>query len=258
MRACAAVLVLSVGLLPAAAQVPEVKAKPAVKLPPKLDRPPEPPAALRRELAGWDEKYRHGSEEKFAELEARAAELAKEYDTDYNQARVWFAVAHIAGQSGIAKHADRARKYADKCLKLSGDPVERATLYSYLASCEEVGKGEPADRRRKATEWLLTGYLELLAQGLPDEKPELPGVMKFRIDGDDPDAQQTRAKHAAQLAAREQAEWVNAQIDRRDVLLMHFRNLYGRDTDELRKPAAEKLPTANDVDTLLKRVRPAK
>lgn len=239
---------------PIKAPVPPLKAK----LPPKLDRVPDAPPELAKELAGWDSTYRHGSEEKFAELEKRAEELAKEY-TDHDQARIWYTVAHVAGQSDIRKHADRVRKYAERCLKVSRDPLDRGHLYSYLASCEEVGQGEFADRRRRAAGWLLTGYLELLAQELPDEKPELPGVMKFRIDGDDPDAQRTRAKHAAQLAARERAEWVTAQVARRDVLVVHFRNLYpAADADDLRTLAEAKLPTKDDADALRRRVLPAK
>lgn len=239
---------------------------PKAKLPEKLDRPPAAAEELRKELAGWDEKYRHGSEEKFAELEKRADEVAKEYDTDYNQARVWFAVAHVAGQSDIGKHAGRVRQYAEKALKLSRDPLDRGRLYSYLASCEEVGRGEFADRRRKAADWLLKGYLELLAQELPDQKPELPGVERFDVGGNGPEAAQARAKHAAQVAAREQAVWVCDQIDRRDTLVLHLRNLYephpkvyghGPDgPDELRKLAEAVLPSAGDVDTLMERVLP--
>lgn len=247
---------------PIKAPVPKVKPP----QPEKLDRPPPAPDELRKELAGWDEKYRHGSEEKFAELEKRATELAKEYDTDYNQARVWYAVAHIAGQSDIGKHADRVRKYAEKCLKLSRDPLDRGRLYSYLASCEEVAGGEFAVRRRKAADWLLKGYLELLVQELPDAKPDLPVVMKFHVVGEGPGAAQARAELAAQITAREQAVWVCDQIGRRDTLVLCFRNLYepnpkahGHGPDgpaELRKLAEAVLQTADDVDTLLERVLP--
>jgi len=248
-------LVLFVGLLPAvAAPVPVVKAKPPVK----LDRPPEAPEELRKELTGWDEKYRLKSEEKFVEMEKRAEELVKECESDHDRARVWYAVAHVAAQSGVGIHADRVRKYAERCLKLSRDPLDRGRMYSYLASCEEVAKGPFADRRKNATAWLLKGYHELLVQELPDAKPELPGVGKFRIDGEGPEAQQARAKQAAQIAAREQAVGVGDQIFRRDVLVMQFRNLYDQDPDQLRKPAEAVLPTREDVDTLLKRVQPKK
>jgi RNA polymerase sigma factor (sigma-70 family) len=243
------------------APVPVLKANP----PEKLDRVPAAPPELRKELAGWDATYRHGGEEKFAELEKRAEELAKGCESDHDRARVWYAVAHIAGQSGIDRQADRVRKYAERCLKISRDPLDRAYLYSYLASCEEVGKGEFADKRRKAAGWLLTGYRELLVQELPDTKPELPRVNARRLD--EPQGQGA-ARQAAQLEAREQAVWVSDQIDRRDTLVLHFRNLYephpkahghGPDgPDQLRKLAAAKLPTAADVDTLLTRVLPAK
>jgi hypothetical protein len=266
MRIGITALLLCVGVLPAtAAPVPVLKAK----LPEKLDRPPAVSPEVRKELCGWDETYRHGSEEKFAELEKRAEELAKGCESDHDRARVWYTVAHVAHQSGIDKQAERVRKYAEKCLTISRDPLDRAYLYVSLSDCEQVGKAEFADKRRRAARWLLTGYLELLAQELPDTKPELPGVNKIgRILGNGPDDAAARARYVAQVAAREQAVWVNDQIGRRDVLVLCFRNLYephpnihGHGPDgpgELRKLAAAKLPTPADVDALMERVLPVK
>jgi hypothetical protein len=237
---------------------PVPKAKPVV--PKKLDKMPEAAEELWKELHKFDEQYRHGTPEQFAELERKADELAKKFPEKDDQARIWYEVAHVAAQSDIRKHAERVRKYAPKCLELSRDPLHRAWMYSYLASAEYVADGEFAVTRRKGAEWLLTGYVELLAQELPDEKPELPAVNKIG-DSDDPAA---RARHAAQMAAREQAVFVQDQVFRRDVLVQQLRDLYkpnkvqsNRDekgVDELRAVAAKKLPDDAAVKALVERV----
>jgi hypothetical protein len=57
---------------------------------------------------------------------------------------------------------------------------------------------------------LLTGYAEMFAQELPAKAPELPVVDKLGAEGIDPDsvkAAQARARHAAQMEAREEAEF---------------------------------------------------
>src|SRR4051812_20547151 len=79
--------------------------------PKKLDRVPESSPELRMELFQFDQNFRHGSPEKFAELEKHAEGLAKQYRAKDDQARIWYEVAHVAAQSGIDKQADRVRKY---------------------------------------------------------------------------------------------------------------------------------------------------
>ena len=79
-----------------------------------MSRVPEPPAALQSELSRWDSAYRHGSEEKFVELERLADELLTRYPDRDNRARIEFQVAHVAVQSGLDKHIERLRKYARK------------------------------------------------------------------------------------------------------------------------------------------------
>ncbi len=237
---------------------PVPKAKPAAP-PKKLDKMPDPSPELHKELHLFDKDYRHGTPEKFAELEKKADELAKQFPETDDQARIWYEVAHVAAQSGIGKQTERVRKYAPKCLEISRDPLHRAWMYSYLASTEEVSDGAFADRRRKAAGWLLTGYHELLAQELPDEKPELPAAI--RMLGDSP---QARARNAAAMAAIVEARYVQDQVFRRDVLVLQLRGLYkpnpnqaNRDDkgpDELKALAAKALPDDAAVKTLMERV----
>jgi hypothetical protein len=241
-----------------------ITAAPAPPLPPpkKLDRVPDPSPELRKELDRIDNEYRNGSEEKFAELEKRADELLKRFPEKDDQARIWSMVAHVAAQSGIADHADRVRKYADKCLAVSRDPLQRGLMYSYRASAVDLSGTAFPKGRREAAEILLTGYVELLAQELPEQAPELPVVHKFPV-GDQLPKAEARAQYAAQMAARQEAEFTRDLIGRRDTLVMQFRDLYkpepnyhGRNPegpDELRALVKKKL-TEPQVKVLLEKV----
>lgn len=244
--------------------VPALSA-PAPKLPPpkKLDRVPDPSPELQKELYQFDSTYRHGSEEQFAELEKRADELAKRFPKKDDRARIWYEVAHVAAQSSIHQQAARVRKYAVKCLAISRDPLQRGPMYSYLASAVNLS-GTPFPKgRREAAQILLTGYVEMLAQELPETAPALPGVDKFDISGDPAAEAQAQAQHAAQMAARREAEFTRDLIGRRDTLVMQFRDLfkpepnyYGHNPegpDELRVLAKQKL-TEPQVRVLLEKV----
>jgi hypothetical protein len=252
---------LAVSLLSVSAAI----SAPAPPLPPpkKLDRAPDPSPELLKELLQFDSTYRHGSEEKFAELEKRADELAKRFPEKDDQARIWYEVAVVAAQSGIDQHAARVSKYAVKCLEISRDPLQRGLMYSVRASAVHLSGTAFPQGRREAAEILLTGYVEMLAQELPETAPELPAVHKFDIDGDPVAEAQAQARHAAQLAARREAEFTRDLIGRRDTLVLQFRDLFkpepnyhGRNPegpDELRVLAKKKL-TEPQVKVLLEKV----
>jgi hypothetical protein len=231
----------------------------------KLDRVADPSPELQAELAPFDKKYRHGSAELFAEMETKAEALAKRYPAKDDQARIWYEVAHVAGQSGIDKHADLVRKYAAKCLEVSQDPLQRGRIYSYLASAVEMNGTAFPEGRREAAEILLTGYAEMLVQGLPEKAPELPGVEKIGglIGNGGPDEAQARTEHAAQVVAREEAVFVRDQIDRRETLVLQFRDLYKPDAkrhgrneagpEELKELASQQL-TDQQTSELIRKV----
>jgi hypothetical protein len=232
--------------------------------PRKLPKAPPPSPELQRELAALD-AYRNGPEEKFAELERKADELLKRYASPGDQARIYFEVAHIAAQSDIRRQVRRVRRYAKKGLALSRDPLQRAWLFSYLGSAAEVDETRPfPQRRREAARELLSGYAEMLAQGAPKVAPELPGV--DAVDNSDDPARRARevARHAAQMAAREEAEFTRALVGRRDTLANQLKwlyrpdpNVYGRGPegpDELRGLARTVLRDRAAVDALLAHV----
>jgi hypothetical protein len=237
------------------------------KRPKKLARMPDASPELRRELSAFD-NYRHGSEEKFVELERKADELLKKYTARDDQARIFFEVAHVAAQSDIRNHVKRVRRFAGRSLALSRDPLQRGSLYSYLGSAAEVeAETTFEDRRRHASAELLTGYAEMLAQELPAEAPELPAVDILAGDETDQDpikAALARARHAAQMAARQEAEFIRELVHRRDTLANQLRWLYhpdprihGRNPDgpeELRVLARKALNDPKAVEALLARV----
>jgi RNA polymerase sigma factor (sigma-70 family) len=235
--------------------------------PKKLARMPAPSPELQRELSAFD-AYRHGSEERFAELERKADELLKKYTAPDDQARIYFEVAHVAAQSDIRDHVQRVRKFARKSLALSRDPLQRGVLHCYLGSAAEVGPEKTfEDRRRQAAAELLTGYAEMLAQELPAKAPELPVVEKLgdeQIDPNSVEAAQARARHAAQMAARQEAEFIRELVHRRDTLANQLRWLYhpdpkihGRTSDgpeKLRALAGNVLKDPKALEALLERV----
>jgi RNA polymerase sigma-70 factor (ECF subfamily) len=235
--------------------------------PKKFARMIAPSAELRRDLSAFD-AYRHGSEEKFLELERKADELLKKYTAPDDQARIYFEVAHVAAQSDIRNHVKRVRRFAERSLALSRDPLQRGCLYSYLGSAAEVEVEKTfEDRRQGAAAQLLMGYAEMLAQELPAKVPELPRVDKLGAEGIDPDpvkAAQARARYAAQMTARREAEFIRDLVHRRDTLANQLRGLYhpdprihGRDPDgpeKLRALAGKVLNDPTAVEALLELV----
>jgi hypothetical protein len=233
--------------------------------PKKLNRVPDPSPELVQELNRLDEKYRNTAPEQFVEMEERAAALAKRYTTQDDQARIWGQLAQVGGQSSIVRHRDFVRKYARKCLELSRDPLERGRMYSMLASAVDVEGFAFPTGRAEAAAILLTGYRELLAQELPETAPELPVVEKVGdvIGNGGIEEAQARARHAAQLAAREEAEFIRSQIGCRDTLVQQLRDLYKPDVNrhghtsdgpEKLRVLAEKSLTDSQARLLMKRV----
>ncbi len=229
----------------------------------KLVRVADPSPELQKELFQLDAEYRHGRAEKFAELERRADGLARRFPDKDDRARIWYAVAQVAAQSDINKHADRVRRYASRCLAISRDPLQRARMFSTLACTVDLSGTAFPKGRREAAGILLTGYVELLAQGLPETAPELPAVEVFDIQGDPVAEAQARARHAAQMAARRQAEFTRDLVARRDTLVRQLRDLFkpepnyhGRNPegpDELRALARKKM-SEHQVKVLLEKV----
>ncbi len=246
--------------------VVEKQKKPADP-PKKLGRVPDPEPNLQAELARWDTAFRHGSDEKFAELERTAGEWLKKYPGQDDRGHIYFQVVHVAAQSRIDTQIARVREYGQKVLEQSRDPVARGTVYSYLASAAEVDRTLKTfeERRRLAADVLLTGFAEALAQELPAEAPELPAVNRIgrELENDPVEAARIRTQQAVQMEARREAKFVRDLVQRCNTLVLQLRGLYrptpnvhGRNEEgpkELRKLAAAKL-SASATEALLAEV----
>ena len=138
-------------------------------------------------------------------------------------------------------------------------------MYSLLASTVNLEGSAFSNGRQEAAGFLLSGYRELLAQELPEIAPELPVVEKVgdAIGKGGIEEAQARARHAAQLAARVEAEFVRSQIDLRDMLVQQLRDLYKPDANrhghspdgpEKLRVLAEKSLSDGQVRLLMKKV----
>ena len=124
-----------------------------------------------------------------------------------------------------------------------------------------TGKAFP-EGRQDVTKILLTGYVELLAQELP-EKARIAGDVQIRRHRRSCRRCPRRFPKSPPNGGRRQAEFTRDLVFRRDTLVMQFRDLfkpepkyYGRNPegpDELRKLAKKKLTEA-EVNDLIEKV----
>src|SRR5579862_1446378 len=183
--------------------------------------PVEESPTLRERLYALDE-LRKGPNTSVEEVEKQGEKLLAKYKNAEDQAKIYFHIAHVFAQSDIRVHSERVTKYVRLALVAERDPIQRATLHSYLGSAAEVAGGDLKfeETRRMATLAYLAGYKEILTLKLPAVAPELPGIDKYDVDSNDPkEIQALRRQHAAQVKAREEAEFTRAMVQHRDVLL---------------------------------------
>ena len=227
-------------------------------IPVKLDKVPERSPELLTSTSTWHATYNHGTAEQFAELEAKAEALIKKFPERDDVSHIWYS-ASVNGQDSTVH-----RKYALKCLEFSRNPLEVPRMYGYLACTVNLSGDKFPKGRREAAEYLLLGYQQILVQDLQDKAPELPRVGKIGgLWGDGSYENAIRAQHSAEIAAREEAVFIGAQIERRDTLVQQLRDLYqphpkyhGRNPeglDELRALALHSL-TEKQADALLKKI----
>jgi hypothetical protein len=204
-----------------------VKGKEKPKPAPK---PEEGQASLAERLAKLD-ALRNGDRTPFDELEKQGKDLLARYTQPEEQAKIYFMLAHVYGQSGIQLHPDRVTKYARLALRDERDPLQRAWLHTYLGCAAEVDPDAALrkfdDRRRRAATRYLEGYKELLALKLPDKAPELPAVGK--VDNTDSrEGETNRRQNEADMQAWHQAKYLRELIDQRDILVRQIVELYRR------------------------------
>jgi len=198
-------------------------------------------------------------------VEKRGKELLTRYTQPEEQAKVYFMLAHIYGQTGIDRHFALVTKYARLALRDERDPVQRARLYMYLGCAATVdpdaGLRDLPVKRRRATAAYLEGYKEILALKLPEKVPEVPQSAVGNTEEDTPrfwESWLKRYRTAMWLKARQEAHFVRDMHFFRDILIRQIVELYRRepaDDEELRRLASEVLDNRKAVEDLVARVR---
>jgi hypothetical protein len=198
---------------------------------------------------------RAGRETPFDRVEARAAELAKQFSTPEELGRIYAQVAHVYGQSGCPP---KTIDWAQKALQQPLEPITRLRMQmywgdaTYLKHAKEIRAGAAASRRAALLAY-LTGIEEATTYSLPDKAPELPVVeMVGNVDPPDPGLLE---KHRKQVQARVVAEFAREMVFFRDVLIRQvaWQGLLGPASERERIETALKNPQA--VARLVKEVK---
>ena len=214
--------------------------------------PEEPlPVALRKL-----EQLRNGPKTPFAEVDRHAAELLKSHLDPKGQGQIYYELAHIDAQSGLAR-PQMVIDYAKKALQFPLDPLQRLRLYVYWGDATLVRK--PTDplpgRRREAVPIYLQGLMEMHAFTAPPVAPQPTEVVPPQkppeaatraanpAKGKSPHKLTTKEaieQHERQLAPPRQARMQDQIARGREILMGQIVWLYGRKpfaTAELRELA---------------------
>lgn len=220
---------------------------------------------LEEELYEID-KLRLGKKTPFDKAEKMANELLRKYTQPEEQGKICYQLAEVYAQSGQVWPAKTA-EFSEKALGYPLDPVKQLQLYVYWGDAIQVAhrgvrNQELVVARRKAVMPYLEGLKEALDHNLPEEKPELPGVGRFRYSGPQ-DSEQYRElirKHQAQVEARKLAKFQRDMIQHRDALTGQISYMYSRfpfASEEIEKLATEVLQDENAVERLMSAVNAA-
>jgi len=201
-------------------------------------------------------------------VEKQGKELLALYTEPEEQAKIYFMLAHVYGQSGILYHPNQITKYARLALKDERDPVQRAWLNMYLGCAAEVDPDASlrnfAAKRKRAAAAYLEGYKEILALKLPDKVPEVPVMAVDNSDDRSGDilslVQRWRKRYQMAMAiqARRDADFIREMLHFREVLSRQVVELYRRSPaadEELRDLAGQVLQDKQAVEVLIARVR---
>ncbi len=220
-------------------------------------------ATLEEELYEVD-KLRAGFATPFEQVESRCAELLQRYKEPAEQAKIYFQLAQVEGQSGL-QHPQRLVGYIEKALALPLEPTKRVRLYIYWGDVIQVSHRGVRGReliaaRSEAVMPYLYGMKELLKYDLPEAKPEVPGIRVVNYDGpkDTQEYQELVREQQRQIEARDRAVFQRGMIEYHDVLTNQISLMYSRlpfATDELQELATQILEDKVAVDRLMSHVR---
>ena len=220
---------------------------------------------LEEELYEVD-KLRAGFNTPFDEVESRCNQLLKKYTKPEEQAKIYFELVQVEGQSGFQR-PDKILGYITKALECPQEPLKKERLYIYWGDTIQVANRgvrnqELVTARRKAVMPYLLGLKETLKYDLPEVKPELPGVEKFDFGGftDTDEYRSMIRKHQEQVEATKKAKFQRGMIQHRDVLTGQVSSMYSRfpwASDEIEELATKILKDKAAVDRLMSAVNEA-
>ena len=133
---------------------------------------------LEQELSAVDQ-LRSGFDTPFEEVERRCSDLLRRYTSPEDQAKIYFQLAQVEGQSGLQR-PEKLVSYVKTALQLPLEPTKQVRLYMYWGDAVHVDhggvrNGELLTARRKAVMPYLQGLRLTLTYDLTEEKPDLPG-----------------------------------------------------------------------------------
>jgi len=210
------------------------------------------------------DQLRAGFATPFDEVERRCNDLLQRYTKPKDQAKIYFELAQVEGQSGMQR-PEKLIEYVKKALELPIDPSKKVRLYSYWGDAIQtshrgVHNEELVAARREAVMPYLRGLRETIKYDLPEEVPDLPEFRTVTYDGptDTDEYQELLRKRQEQIEATEKAVLQRQMIQHRDVITSQISLMYSRlplATDELRKLAMEVLGDEAAVNQLMSHVK---
>jgi hypothetical protein len=217
---------------------------------------------LEEELYEVDQ-LRAGFDTPFDEVEKRCDELFKKYTEPEEQAKIYFELAQVEGQSGFQR-PEKGIEYVKKALELPIDPLKKVRLYIYWGDAIQtanrgVNNQELVVARRKAALPYLDGLKETLQYNLPEKMPDLPRINAVRYIGppDTEECYEIKRKNDEQVEAKEKAKFQRKMIQYRDVLVSQISSMYSRfpwASDEIRELATKILGDEVAVNRLMSAV----
>ena len=209
------------------------------------------------------DQLRAGFDTPFDEVEKRCNDLLKEYTKPEEQAKIYFELVQVEGQSGFQR-PDKILGYITKALECPQEPLKKVRLYTYWGGAIQVANRgvrnqELVAARRKAVMPYLQGLKETLKHNLPEVKPDLPivhGYRYWRVHVPNIAAELKR-KNEEEMAAWKFAKFQRNMIQHRNVLTGQISGMYSRfpwASDEIRELATRILGDQAAVERLMSHI----
>jgi hypothetical protein len=210
------------------------------------------------------DRLRTGFTTPFDEVERRCDDLLQRYTKPEEQAKIYFELAQVEGQSGMQR-PEKLIEYVKKALELPIDPSKKLRLYIYWGDAIQVShrgvhNEELVAARREAVMPYLHGLRETIKYDLPEEKPDHPHFVTITYYGptDTDEYQELLRKRQEQTDAKRKAVFQRQMIEHRDVITSQISLMYSRfplATDELQKLAMGVLGDEAAANRLMSHVK---